>query len=429
MNEVPLRRVRHRLAPAVLAAILAAGAAAAQESGAAGGLGAEPTLGQLRGARDALIVAADFAAALDPAERVVSRLEEQGQADADASEDLMRLARIQAELGEFEAAELNYTKVIELLSERDGEFSPSLIEPHQALGRTYIAARRFAEALAVLEQAQHVSQRNEGLFNVDQTQLIDDITLAHLGIGDTVEARNLQIRRLDNAIRRFGEDDVRVMPFHTALGEYYARSRLKVSAREHFEKALAIGTSELGESDPSVLEALRQVAAIDLALGHESASRDRLERVLAENPDIEPREAGLSLAVLGDWAIADGDVELARTLYARAYRSIAASGAGAAGAVFAAPRMLDFVPPISSVDRAARSRPWSWGTVELGFDVGTDGRPRNVETLAITPPDDVGSEYNRRLRETHFRPRLVDGAPVATSNVRFTHNFRYYVNE
>ena len=38
------------------------------------------------------------------------------------------------------------------------------------------------------------------------------------------------------------------------------------------------------------------------------------------------------------------------------------------------------------------------------------------------------SRYSRRLRETHFRPRLVDGAPVATTNVRSTHYVRRYVS-
>jgi hypothetical protein len=33
------------------------------------------------------------------------------------------------------------------------------------------------------------------------------------------------------------------------------------------------------------------------------------------------------------------------------------------------------------------------------------------------------------MRETHFRPRLVAGEPVATTNVRSTHYVRRYVDE
>jgi hypothetical protein len=45
------------------------------------------------------------------------------------------------------------------------------------------------------------------------------------------------------------------------------------------------------------------------------------------------------------------------------------------------------------------------------------------------PPGPLETRYARRLRETHFRPRLVAGEPVTTTNVRSTHYFRYYVDE
>ena len=64
-----------------------------------------------------------------------------------------------------------------------------------------------------------MSQRNLGLFNVEQAPLIDDITTAYLGIGDTVEARRMQLERLDNAVRRFGADDPRVIPFRYQLAD------------------------------------------------------------------------------------------------------------------------------------------------------------------------------------------------------------------
>src|SRR5690606_12009941 len=54
----------------------------------------------LRGARDALIEARDFDAARRPAEEIVE------DSDAAGYEDYARLGRIQAELGEFDAAEL-----------------------------------------------------------------------------------------------------------------------------------------------------------------------------------------------------------------------------------------------------------------------------------------------------------------------------------
>ena len=138
----------------------------------------------LRRARDTLIGISDFNAALNPARTIVAR-QESGEPDADYPRDLTALARIQAETGDLETAEATFIKAIDLIEAAEGEYSITLVDPYRALGRSYIKAARYPEAITALEAAQHVSQRNLGLFNVEQTPLLDDITTAYLGIGDT----------------------------------------------------------------------------------------------------------------------------------------------------------------------------------------------------------------------------------------------------
>jgi hypothetical protein len=102
-----------------------------------------------------------------------------------------------------------------------------------------------------------------------------------------------------------------------------------------------------------------------------------------------------------------------------------------AAAAFAKPEIIDFIAPLSAVDRGEKSKlPYGWGEIEFTFDVSASGRPANVKVVRPegAPPSDVESRYSRRLRETHFRPRLVAGEPVATENVQFTHYFRIYVD-
>src|SRR5690606_40150148 len=95
----------------------------------------------------------------------------------------------------FEAAERRYFEAADTIRAAEGEFALGLVEVYRALGRSYIQERRFVEAITALEQAQHVSQRNLGLFNVAQADLIDDLTTAYLGLGDTATARDLQLER------------------------------------------------------------------------------------------------------------------------------------------------------------------------------------------------------------------------------------------
>jgi tetratricopeptide (TPR) repeat protein len=417
------------------AAALAAGSLAAQP-GARGGtqdgiLTESAGLQTLRRARDTLMGISDFDAALNPARTIVER-QESGTPDADYPKDLTALARIHAETGNFDTAETGFIKAIDLIEAAEGEFSITLVDPYRALGRSYIKAARYPEAITALEEAQHISQRNLGLFNVEQTPLLDDITTAYLGIGDTVEAREMQLERLDNAMKRYGVDDPRVYPFRYQLADYYQRSRMQLSAREQYEEVLKSQETQLGANDPALLSPLRQLMKIDLMMtqGEDDAAHARLTAILERSADLDPVERGLSLAMLGDWATVTGDAAAARAFYQQAWGALSSKPDVDVASYFATPIMLDFIAPLSAVDRGARSKPYSWAQITFRFDLSADGRPFNVQTVGREgPPGPIEARYNRRLREAHFRPRIVAGEPVATDNVQFTHYFRFYVEE
>ncbi len=422
------------------AAVVALALAALAAPGALGAQGTAPEsqsqestsspLDGLRRARDAFIGAGDFSAALGPAENLVdSQREQRGPA---YPADLAALGLIQAELRDSEDAVVNLAEAIGIVIDAEGEYSPTLIEYYRGLGRTYIKDAQYGQAIVTLEQARHISQRHLGLFNVEQAAVLDDMTTAYLGLGNTVDARRMQVERLDTALRRFGPADPRVIPFRYTLARYYEQSRLPESAREQYEEVLNAQQSRLGGTDAGLLSPLRELAALDLlvAQGEDPEQRDRLAAVLAENPDARPLERGLSLAFLGDWATVTGDAAAARGYYGEAWSALAADAEVDVAAYFGKPTMIDFVPPLSPVDRAERSRPYTWADIVLEFNVSAEGLPSDVRVVSRDPlTTTLQARYSRRMRETHFRPRLVDGEPVATTNVRSTHYVRRYVNK
>lgn len=421
-----------------IAALLAAGGAPAQQPNPAplspleaalpGDFDEAPTLAALRQARDRLITARDFEAALNPAQQAIAQQAE--QRDADYAFDLAALARIQSELRNLEEAESRYLEAVELVADAEGEYSVTLIDLYRGLGRSYIRAGRYPQAISTLEQAQHISQRNLGLFNVEQSPLLDDITTAYLGLGNTAEARELQLQRLENAVRRFGAEDPRVIPYRYVLANYFERSRLPVSAQEQYSLVLDAQEAALGPSAAPLIAPVRQLAKLDLLLtqGEKSENRDRLAALLEQNPDAEPLESGLGYALLGDWATVAGDHAAARDHYHRAWSLLSQRDDVDVADYFGKPAMIDFIAPLSPVDRGDRSDPYAWGQVVLEFDVTAEGLPSGVR-LADSATGTLQQRYLRRVRETHFRPRLVDGVPVATTNVRSTHYFRFYVDE
>ena len=385
-------------------------------------------LAALRQARDQLLSARDYQAALNPAQQAV-----EAQADVRDSGyalDLATLARIQAELRNIEESERYYLEAVELVSGMEGEYSPSLVDIYRGLGRAYIRGARYPEAITTLEQAQHISQRNLGLFNVEQSPLLDDITTAYLGLGDTTAARRIQLERLENAIRRFGADDPQVVPYRYVLANYYERSRLPESAQEQYELVLKAQETALGPSAAALISPVRQLAKLDLLItqGEEPENRDRLVTLVEQNADADPLERGLAYAQLGDWAVVAGDTASARDYYQRAWSTLRQRVDVDVDDYFSKPAMLDFIPPLTPVDRGDRKDSYAWAQVVLEFDVSADGVPSNVRLVdAAAAP--LLTRFVRRMRETHFRPRLVDGLPVATTNVRSTHYFRYYVDK
>jgi tetratricopeptide (TPR) repeat protein len=406
------------------------GQAPAEPPAVIGDVAAASPLDALRRARDAFVQARDFSAGLTPAQSVVDAQREQREPQYAA--DLAALGLIQAELRSVDDALGNLVEAIGIVETAEGQYSPALIEYYRGLGRAYIRSAQYQEAIVSLEQARHISQRNLGLFNVEQAPLLDDITTAYLGLGNTIEARNSQLERLDNAIRRFGATDPRVIPYRYTLAKYYEQSRLPESAREQYQEVLKAEESRLGATDAGLLAPLRELVAIDLlvAQGGDSAQRDRLAAVLEQNQGASAAERGLTLALLGDWAIVTGDAPAARSYYQQAWSALQSNPQLEVATYFGKPMMVDFIPPLSPVDRNERSRPYTWAEIVLEFDVSAEGLPSEVRVVSRDPQTTaLQSRYSRRLRETHFRPRMVDGEPVATTDVRSTHYVRRYVNK
>jgi tetratricopeptide (TPR) repeat protein len=390
---------------------------------------ASPLAGLRRG-RDGFIGARDYSAALGPARSIVEA--QQTQREPQYPADLMALGLVEAELREFDDALEHLIDAADIVFKAEGEYSPTLIEYYRGLGRAYIKSAQYQQAIVILEQAQHISQRHLGLFNVEQAALLDDITTAYLGLGNTVDAQRMQLERLDNAVRRFGLDDPRVIPFRYTLARYYEQSRLPESAREQYEEVLKSQESRLGETDSGLLPPLREMVSLDLLVtqGADTEQRDRLAAVLEQSGNVTAVDRGLTLALLGDWALVTGDAATARSYYEQAWSALQTNPEVDVADYFRKPTMIDFVPPLSSVDRNERSRPYVWTEIVLEFDVSADGLPSDVRVVTRDKATtSLQSRYSRRIRETHFRPRIVDGTPVATTNVRSTHYVRRYLEK
>ncbi len=218
------------------------------------------------------------------------------------------------------------------------------------------------------------------------------------------------------------------------LANYYERSRLPESASKQYQEVLKSQTTTHGDSDVTLLGPLRQIVKIDLLITQASKPqhRDQLAMLVEQLADADVVERGLSLAALGDWAIVANDSAGARNYYNQAWAALAQNPQFDVAGYFNAPSMIDFIAPLNPVDRNTLSRSYAWTQIQFNFNVSPDGLPSNVTIVGLRDdqePLPIQSQYSRRVHETHFRPRLVGGNPVLTTNVKSTHYFRYYLEK
>ncbi len=349
--------------------------------------------------------------------------------DPEDAESLFELGAVQTELSEYENAADTYLRGVENLVGTQGEFSPLLIDPYVNLADVYRRDGQYPEAITVLEHAQHISQRNFGLFNPDQVLIIREMGRVYETAGDTRSAQEIQQRLLELGFRQHGDDSLEIVPFHNQLAEYYEASRMRAKAREQYEAVLDIRETHYGEQAPELLEPLRALLRFDILSSDTSFAGRRIEEILESGAAILPKERALSLAVVGDRELAAGREESALARYGEAYAVLADSDRAAADSLFASPVAINFIPPPSPVDLSGSINDYAWGGITAQFEVTANGRARYVEIVEALPADLMEARYRRRLRETYFRPRLADGVPAATASVRFTHEYRYFVPE
>jgi tetratricopeptide (TPR) repeat protein len=390
-------------------------------------VGEKVTRGALMDLRDIFVRIGDFTGALGPAQQIVQQtIQEVGETDPRLVADLNVLAEIQREIGQYALAQETYLRSIDILENQNNKFPPELVEPYHGLGKNFLATESYAAAMTAFDQARHVSRRNLGLFNIEQIDILDDQTAALLGLGDVPAAGELQRERIGLAIRAFGESSVEVVPYHYHLADYYASSRMKTRARDEYQRAADVLSAAAGEYATDLLDPLSAIIALNMGDNDTGVEAVRIRTILDNNDNIPAMERAAALTSLGDWHLVRlNNLEDALSYYRAAY---AAAPDENRDDIFSVPALLDFVPPMIYISqRKARKLRNGVGTISLEFTVNPDGTTSEARVVTVEPPDSVEADYLEGIAAARFRPRFVDGAPVATERTRMNHQFWYFI--
>jgi tetratricopeptide (TPR) repeat protein len=405
-----------------------------------------------------------FQEAVPQAQKVVELTEKQyGALHPEMVNALTNLATTQFRLRDYAAAETAYLRAIKVVEANEGGFSRTILPPLLGLGITYQATGYHIEAAATLRRAVDVSRKLDGLFSPQQLNLLNPLIDSYVALARVDDAEREHKYAMHLAESLYGKNDVRLLPTIDRLARWYEATGRYALAIETHTRALEIVRKSAGETDLRLVGPLRGLARtycqefingaepLD-APGTPARELEIIGQTYAPPPTLpgagvagirsRPRSSGeqalrLALKIIGDattpelrairgdtlvdfgdWYQIGNDFESAVKRYRQAWQELSAPGGPGTAALEAPARLVFIAPPGSWRRRDGDPTGVTEYWVELDFTVTADGHVEDIKTIEADVAPSTEKSVVTSVRKSRYRPRFVDGEPVATPNQR-----------
>ncbi len=423
-------------------------------------------------------------------------------------------------------ATLYLERILELEAE-NGAYNNALVEQLLSLGQAYNDLGNHTQALDVFSRALHINRVNEGLHNINQLPILDQIIKTNTALNDYdalnknygymvwVYGRNYEIDDLELAEAYIRAANWQIDAFDVTTPPESLKHL--IMAANYFSKSTDIIEKAKGPNAPELINSLYGIVnanfklvepygfvpnidtfisgklypmmpnnfdsdfnnsqlprnpyrALDYSPDHLSSivqeekytfsliqnayksGRNALIRIIEiyeNNPDLPRISYAYALTHMGDWYLRFYKRSFAVENYQKAYQTLIATEFGdeAIRTLFSRPRSLgnfEYEPEfeferhkvVSAVELTDDEKDKMLDEIidELGetkfalveFNISRYGAVRNLSILASNPPDSVRFRRMARatINSTPFRPRLDDGQPITTENVKMLYRFQ-----
>jgi hypothetical protein len=313
------------------------------------------------------------------------------------------------------------------------------------------------------------------MFDLRQQDALKTLAGSLTALGRQPEAQDAMVYRVRVAEKMYGEGNPKVIPSLCDFGNWFAETGKTPEARMTFNTALNIvGTTE-SLNAPIIVEPLRGLARAwmlrssypdewrmaprspfcpaQILNSSDSvrcvpARRDNIGRLYVEprtlnqegedalkhalrilemDPDSPPQTRIETLIQMGDWYQIKESPREALTYYERAWQLIRTTPKlpdSAATALntpvrvyYPTPQIVANVPTqVAAVDTGSHH-------VQTEFTVAADGSVRDARIVEHDTRDRYASDILKAVRESLFRPKFVDGQPVAATGITYREVF------
>ncbi len=391
---------------------------------------------------------------LDEADVAAKRIVEMaikvyGPLSRETANALNNLGIVQHSSGQYDAAIQNFTSSVEIIEVVEDRLNDALVNPLKGLGAAQLGIGRPDQAKKTFTRAAHITQVNEGPHNLDQIEILESIAETFIRLGDTKSARRILDRIYVINVKHFEKDPLGLLPSLMTRADWQHRAGYYAEERTTYRRAIRIIETSSNKYDPLLVEPLRRLGRsfyfVDLSMatlqqqGQVSTGEiyfKRAARIAAKSEDLAWRDQAETQLALGDYYMFTDSQNRSRKLYRQVWDFLSEDEER----ITQRTTWFDIPVPIQTealpiATRGASmaspsDRDLASGKIVVDYTVSVRGRVRDLRTEAF-PIEfvDMQRVVHREIRGRVYRPRIVDGVPVSSEEIRFEHDFSYLKSE
>jgi len=360
-----------------------------------------------------------------------------------------------------------YQDAIEELESAQGAYAAPIAQQLFGLANVYELQEKHYKAVKVLKRSIHVNKINEGLYSTSQIPIVFKL-INNLKKSKQWLLVNNNYHYLYQIYRRnYGDNDLELLDIELKLAKWYLRAFLAnfskkpvndlINSHTAYNRAGNLIMLQFGNSDIKLVEAYNGLMVTQYLLaihfrnntsGEESRARVhsikpdyhsgmqrssyRLGKILIEREfEILKNQENTSIISLiknrlklADWHLVYNERNTAHKEYENAYKYALEQNEFNPNteALFTQPISLPNLPYIDKITSghlesiSIEERP---KYAHVSIDITKNGDARNIKVIDEAYKDNVSKRIKifRYLRNTKFRPKFINGAPVYTQQL------------
>ncbi len=357
---------------------------------------------------------------------IAAKESENGPDSPELVVSLADLAAVELELEEWEAARDLATRGLRILDAQPEDITTSRMSLLLSSAKAEIGLWNSDAARDILYEALKVNKR------VKPRDFEQDAEVHFLLLRDAMQEQSFRdgnaasTNLLKASTKHFGADSMEMVSYRRTAARWYRFSSQFRKERQQHMRIIELLEAGYGERNARLAESLRGIAATYMI---PRRSPEKAKQALMRARDLEypdDIEADILqvqvLSSLGDYYTVYEEPGPALELYEQAWHLMADNesiGADYANRQFANVMQLYFNSPDQPANSGKGGDYFTDGHVLMKFTVARTGHLEDIEILERKPLQMDKEQFYKAARKARYRPRIVDGEVVATSEQRF----------